>query len=165
MSITPRKSKNKDITPNDFITAYKIAIKDYKDSVWNLANLLLLGKKSFGRKALLELTQFDLSKIKWLISIGTTKRSQYLLPDHGVEVAGNAKAAYWLRRAEECCWTPLELRQAIRDHHSIYQDDNKSIKGIASYPKHTDMIQRELSKLSIEDKLKAVEYIKQQLFL
>lgn len=156
---TTSKNLNKELTEAEFIQLYTDAVELYKKAVWNLADVISLGKKKLGRSIIEKLTSFDLSKLQWFVGISeVNKRHNDLLPEHHQEVIGNERASYWLKIAVEKSLKPLSLRKEIRNCRSMFSKVKK-IDNVAVYPKYCDLIKLELSRMSNEQRQKAREYI------
>lgn len=103
------------ITPNEWNKLYNNAIASYSSSVWQLADVVALGKDKWGRSNISDMTGLDQSKIRWLSAISEVPtREAKLLPEHHSEVVNVKRSKYWLQQALKNKWKPTELRAAIR---------------------------------------------------
>lgn len=159
MKQTHARLNSKNLTPQEFITLQKDAIDAYNAAVYMLADILKLGKEKFGRKQLMELTPFPLTKVQWFVAIASiTHRNPKTLPELVVEVVNVPNANQWLKRAISENWSPLQLRKAIREKQRAYKKV-APLKNVAEYPRLMDQVERELKRLPSEERVRAQVYV------
>lgn len=147
------------LTPAEFSRLQQDALDVYNAAVWNLADIILLGKNKFGRTNLMALTPMTLTKVQWLAGIaGLSNRNANLLPEHHAEVIGRKDAAKWLRVAVKEKLNPLKLRQRIRKHEGNFKSTPK-LTGVCDYPRLLDQVERELKRLAPEERERARQYV------
>lgn len=150
------------MTPKEFNTEHKEAIELYSYAVWQLADLLAVGKKEFGRKQLLELTRLPSNKIDWFISIANlTHRDINTLPESHYEVVGLSPkvAKQWLDRSSKEGLKPTELRKLIRDTNKQYKKPIKQIE-VSQWAKNLMLADNELKRTKISNPQVIVDKLK-----
>ena len=161
MKLTDKTISVQKLTSKEFNRMYQDAIQLYKDAVWQLADIIALGTEKFGRENLLEITDLDRSKIRWLCTIaGITKRNS-TLPECHYEVSGLDNRSYWLRIARSENLKPSELRKRIRKSQKHFNKE-KNINAPA-YSKYTLLLQNDLRKLGTIERQQAIEYIQRNI--
>lgn len=135
----------KELTPKDFATLQRNAIRAYCAAVYALADLYAIGREKYGRKALLEMTTFPSTKIDWFISISGALNRSGSLPEHLAEVVETSRPNVWLEKAKENGWTPVQLRKEIRKASKDFKKPSKKIE-VSSWAKHLMLAKMELSR-------------------
>jgi hypothetical protein len=142
---------NKELTPQEFNKLHHNAIKSYTTAVWQLADLLKLGKEKFSRKTLLDMTCLPSTKVDWLISISNLiNRDLACLPEVHYELIGSDKAAYWLNRSIEENLKPTQVRQLIRDSKAINKPKTNKINKCSEWSKHLMLAEAELKRSGVD---------------
>jgi len=87
-------------------------------------------------------------------------RNSKLLPEVHAELIGVSNTKHWLSKAEAERLDPIELRKQIRQKSTKKKEKPLNV---ATYPKYTDAIQRELKTMAPDAKEKAIQYIMENL--
>jgi len=159
--ITAVKPNHKELTPAEWSACLKEALQLYKDAVWNLAEILALGKNKFGRNTLWKMTPLPHNKVGWLVAITTVNRRYELLPEHHYEVVGNKDADKLLQQAIDNNLNPIELRKQVRATHRKVVTEDKA--NISTWSKSFSILEREINKLDSTTRDRIMNHIKGKL--
>lgn len=158
---TPRKLNSKELTPSEWSKLHREALTLYKDAVWNLAEVMKLGKEKFGRNTLWTMTPLAPNKVTWLVGITTVPRNSNLLPEHHSEVIGLSDAKKWLTKAEKENLDPVNLRKQVRKGHCNVKKE-KAVQ-VCSWSKNFLLIEKEIKDLDPDQRQRVIEFMKSKL--
>ena len=155
------------ININDNILHNSIA--KYKQSTFQLADILYQLKLKHGRKNLLLLSGLDLCKLNWFCAIGSFVNKNYnLLPEHYAEIVGlkdSNKIIEYLNIAVKDRLTPCQLRKLIRTNSKskMMGTTPSSTKPINLFGKYLLNIQSEINKMDISQQKRAKEMLAKEM--
>ena len=151
----------------------------YTKAIWALVDSLREGKQqiykkgkntnglpeNFGKTPLYKLTKFPKTKVNWLLALSNiepSKRNMNLLPEHHYEVIGMKDYSIWLDKAEREGLDPVSLRRLVRIYNAKYVTP-KAKKRINSWAKNYLLMERDLNKMTLDQRNRVIEHIKTKL--
>lgn len=138
-------SSSAQLSNKDFFVLQKNAIDRYSSAVWNLSDLIRIGKDRFGRKNLIEMSVLPSTKVDWLLAIASLKQRTSALPEVHYETVNVKDGKKWLKKATKENLKSTELRKQIRTSQSLYKKPKK-MPVAASWPKYLLNAELELKK-------------------
>lgn len=138
------------LTTEEFKQLQKDALKLYNDAIWNMADLVSIGVKKFGKMKLVEMTPFPVAKIDWLLAIASVKpRNNSTIPEMHYEVCKEKDGKYWLKKALQENWNPVQLRQQLRKKNQQYKRQQQ-LK-VSNWSKNLMLAENELKRCGISN--------------
>lgn len=146
-------NQENNININEFNKLLVNAIELYKEAMWNLATVIELGTRKFGRDNVTKMSRLEESRVNYLNSIIRVKgEKKHLLPELVYEITSSSNQKKWLKRAVDENLTPKELRKLIRNSQEKFHKEKKSSNGVVTWPRTLILLENELKKLPVEQK-------------